>query len=122
MEPKLLAWGALNAFFYVLELSGRRFAASCRPGPLLDAVCAVSSAVYIVVLVLVNLVGYSGAAGGRQLQTLLQKLVSWEGARALGVCGYFLVVGIFIMGYLKRKGWTAETYYSDRGKQNQMVS
>ncbi len=108
MEPKLLAWGALNAFFYVLEVLGRRYVATCRPSRLLDIICVMSSALYIVVLVLVNLVGYSGAAG--ELDQLVRRLFTWEGGQTLLACAYFLVVGIFFMGFLKRMKLTADSY------------
>ena len=108
MEPKLLAWGALNAFFYVLEVLGRHYVATCRPSRLLDIICVMSSALYIVVLVLVNLVGYSGAAG--ELDQLVRRLFTWEGGQTLLACAYFLVVGIFFMGFLKRMKLTADSY------------
>ena len=92
----------------MLEVLGRRYVVTCRPSKLPDVVCVTSSALYIVVLVLVNLVGYSRAAG--ELDQLVRRLVTWEGGQTLLVCAYFLVVGIFFMDFLKRSGLTADSY------------
>jgi len=107
LEPKLLAWGALNAFFYVVEVLCKRTVKLFKPSAFLNALCVLGSAVYIGVLVLVNLIGYSGAAGQSQLRVLFVRLTSAEGLTVLLVGGYFLVVGVFLMDYLKQVGCTA---------------
>mmetsp|Transcript_24045 Transcript_24045/g.34443 ORF Transcript_24045/g.34443 Transcript_24045/m.34443 type:complete len:523 (+) Transcript_24045:2-1570(+) len=107
LEPKLLAWGVLNAFFYVVEVLCRRVVKQYKPSAFLNALCVLGSAVYIGVLILVNLIGYSGAAGQSQLRVLFMRLTSTEGLTVLLVSGYFLVLGIFFMDYLKQMGCTA---------------
>jgi D-alanyl-lipoteichoic acid acyltransferase DltB (MBOAT superfamily) len=109
LEEKLLAWGLLNASFYVVEVWVKRIA---RPGlaslhPAAYALLtAAAGAVYIMVLIAVNLTGYATGVGGMSM--LLQKVGSAEGVQMVLVSFYFLTVGVLLMQYLKRKGVAKE--------------
>jgi D-alanyl-lipoteichoic acid acyltransferase DltB (MBOAT superfamily) len=109
-EWKLFLWGGLNALFYALEVSVKRAVAASglleRLSPPISAlVCAVGGAVYIMVLIGVNLVGYGVGVGG--VQTILSKMTSTAGLQTAAVCFYFLTIGVLIMQFLKRMGWSS---------------
>lgn len=106
IEMKLLVWGLLNAFFYVVEVLAKRLAASPAmrglPSSVFRLVCILSGATYILVLVGVNLVGYAVGVGGVAL--MLSKLHSWEGLWVVFCCYYLCSVAIGFMSFLQRMG------------------
>jgi hypothetical protein len=57
--------------------------------------CSFGGALYIVVLIAVNLLGYAVGVGG--LWTIIQRVQSWEGFIVLLVSLHFLTVGVQIM-------------------------
>lgn len=108
-EWKLFVWGGANAFFYAIEVSVKRAVQQSRvldrlPAPAAALVCAMSGAVYIMVLVCVNLVGYGVGVGG--VTTILAKITSPEGMQTGAVCFYFLTIAVLLMQLLERVGWT----------------
>jgi D-alanyl-lipoteichoic acid acyltransferase DltB (MBOAT superfamily) len=105
-EAKLLAWGLLNSLFFVIEALARHAAQSAIitrsvPSSLLKFVCVAGSATYIMVLIGVNLVGYTGAAGQKELSSLVDKIYSWDGLYVISVCYYFLFIAVLLMTALK---------------------
>ena len=110
IDPKLLAWGLLNGFFFVIEMLAVKFAKTNvsfnrLPKATISFVCSLSAATYIFVLIAVNMVGYSIGVGGITL--VLGKLLSVEGAKVLLVSYYFLFNGVIIMAKLKEEGLSA---------------
>jgi D-alanyl-lipoteichoic acid acyltransferase DltB (MBOAT superfamily) len=110
IEPKLIAWGLLNAVFFVIELAGQRFAKTsptikALPGVVFRFICTFTGATYILILIGVNMVGYSIGIGG--LSLMLQKLGTAEGGQMLAVSYYFLFFGIKLMDVLKETGLSA---------------
>ena len=107
IEMKLMVWGLMNSFFFVLEVGAKRLAQTetmrALPHSLFKVVCVLSGATYVLVLVCVNLVGYSVGVAG--VKTMAVKLLTWEGLKVLLVCYYFLCIAVSFMGYLQRKGW-----------------
>jgi D-alanyl-lipoteichoic acid acyltransferase DltB (MBOAT superfamily) len=109
VEWKLFAWGALNAFFYAVEVTFKRLVARAgvlerMPGYLSDLLCALCGACYIMVLISVNLVGYAVGVGG--VSAILAKISSPDGLLTGAVCFYFLTIGVLIMQFIQRMGWT----------------
>lgn len=106
IEMKLLIWGLLNAFFFVLEVLAKRLAASAvfqsLPSMMFKLICVLSGATYILVLVAVNLAGYSVGVGG--VNRMLQTLVSWDGLLVVFCSYYFLSVAVSFMSFLQRIG------------------
>ena len=101
VEMKLIVWGLLNAGFYVLEVGGRRFITSAFVRDnfstnIIKMIGMFAAATYIIILVLVNLLGYS-LVGTDGPSILFQKLLSYAGIRAIIICYYFLIVGVDIM-------------------------
>jgi len=76
LEFKLMAWGLLNVSFLWLE-----GAVAARPGPWPRAIVGIAGSTYILVLMTVNLIGYSTGLAG--LIALLPAATQWqEGPRA----------------------------------------
>ena len=111
IEMKLLVWGLLNAFFFVLEVLAKRVAASETfsrlPSAALRLIFILSGATYILVLVGVNLVGYAGLGVGGTAG-MLQKLVSWDGLVVVFSTYYFLSIAVAFMSFLRRSGLSQE--------------
>jgi len=104
IEFKLIVWGLLNASFYILEVTGKRFMSSDFVKKNLSAnaikfVGIFSAATYIIVLVLVNLLGYS-LLGTDGTSLILNKLLSRDGFRTMVVSYYFLLWGVNLMSYI----------------------
>jgi len=104
MEPKLLAWGLLNAAFYVIEVNVKRVyiavqAQGVIPAVVHHSVTTTAGALYIIVLIGVNLVGYSVGIDG--VSTMLGRFSSADGARALCCSFYFLCIGVVLMRYIE---------------------
>jgi hypothetical protein len=103
---KLLIWGALNSFFFVLEIAAKRLSRTefmiNLPSSLFHSICVLSGASYIIVLVGVNMLGYAVGVGG--IKVVLQKLCTWEGLKILFISYYFLVQAVSLMDYLAKKG------------------
>ena len=72
--------------------------------PIQQAIEIIASALYIIILIAVNLVGYAVGTGG--VRTLLVKIVSAEGVYTLLGTFYFFSVGVCIMRFLKRHGYS----------------
>jgi protein-cysteine N-palmitoyltransferase HHAT len=111
IEPKLIAWGLLNALFFVVELAGQHFAATspaikALPRIVFNFICALSGATYIMILIGVNMIGYSIGIGG--VSQVLQKLLTGDGIRVLAVSYYFLFIGIKVMSLLKDLGLSSK--------------
>ena len=107
IEVKLVAWGLLNALFYVVEVCVKRVVSymevhALLPAPLYELACAIGGAVYIIVLIGVNLVGYAVGVGG--VSAMMGRLQSQEGLHMILGCFYFLVVAVLLMRLLKRHG------------------
>lgn len=106
IEMKLLVWGLLNALFYVIEVLAKRLASKMRalPSSVFRLICILSGATYILVLIGVNLIGYSVGVGG--VGSILLKLQSWEGFRMLVASYYFLSLTVGLMRLLQRLGFS----------------
>jgi protein-cysteine N-palmitoyltransferase HHAT len=112
-EWKLLVWGLLNATFYVIEgiikhwrlrvLGQEQHELSWTP-MINRLLVTIIGAMYIVVLVSVNLVGYCTGTGA--LPLLQHKVMTMDGLRTLLGTLYFLAVGVNIMLHLQWYGWT----------------
>lgn len=107
IEMKLLVWGMLNAFFFVLEVLAKKLAATDSfnrlPSAVLRLVCILSGATYILVLVGVNLIGYAGLGVGGTTG-MMRKLISWDGLIVVFCTYYFLSVAVAFMSFLQRMG------------------
>ena len=107
IEMKLLVWGMLNAFFFVLEVLAKKLAATDAfnrlPSAVLRLVCILSGATYILVLVGVNLIGYAGLGVGGTTG-MMRKLISWDGLIVVFCTYYFLSVAVAFMSFLQRMG------------------
>jgi len=112
IEMKLLVWGLLNAFFYVVEVLAKRLAAtpafSRLPSSLLRAVVTLSGATYILVLVGTNLIGYAGL-GVHGFAGMINKLVSWDGLLFFFVCYYLLSCAVAFQAFLSRVGLSSSS-------------
>lgn len=110
LEWKLFVWGLANAFFYVLERYTLSFDLRnqkvWQSKFLAEMLSSVWGAFYIMVLMGVNLVGYSIGTGGMKL--LLSKMVTLDGLYMLVVALYFFSVGVSFMHYLEELGWTKQ--------------
>lgn len=99
IEWKLLVWGALNSLFFVLEMIAKRTLRSRLmselPPALSHLVCCMCGAVYIMVLIAVNMIGY--AVGVNGIANIYDKVVTWDGLRVMMVFLYFSAVGTSIM-------------------------
>ena len=77
VEVKLLAWGMLNAFFFVVEHRGKELwrRSTASEGPNAEIVESLAGASYIFVLMAVNLIGYSvGLNGvGQVVETMMTR-------------------------------------------------
>ena len=65
-----------------------------------DAIGVVAAALYIIVLVSVNLIGYAIGAGS--FAQVVGKFTTPEAWKALMCAFYFLCVGVCIMNYIKQ--------------------
>eukprot|EP01039_Chlorochromonas_danica_P001663 gene1669-1817_t len=107
-EYRLLIWGGLNAFFYGLEIVLKPYAGYHKAEQLVRQTFAESllsslvSAFYIIVLILVNLIGYGAGTGG--FSNLMTRVFTAEAGRTLLFTVYMLTVGVQIMFFLQRKG------------------
>lgn len=104
LEPKLLAWGLLNAAFYAIEVNAKRcYRAVQAQRAIAPAVhhfvTITAGALYIIVLIGVNLVGYSVGIDGAS--AMLGRFYSADGCRALCCSFYFLCIGVIIMRYIE---------------------
>jgi D-alanyl-lipoteichoic acid acyltransferase DltB (MBOAT superfamily) len=104
IELKLLLWGLLNAFFLVVEVYAKHVAATSTvmqslPASLLQMVAVLSGSTYILVLIAVNLIGYSVGMGS--ITVVMQKVLTYEGAQVLVVSYYFLCVGVKLMMFIE---------------------
>lgn len=105
VEWKLIVWGLLNGSFYVLENAVKWAYAKAVvdksskklliPAFVDHVICSVSGAVYIMVLMVINLVGY--ALGTGTFHLLQQKVFSQDGLETFAGSIYFLSVGVSIM-------------------------
>ncbi len=103
IELKLLLWGLLNAFFYIVEMYAKQLSESntmkSLPSSLLHMVIVLSGSTYILVLVGVNLIGYSIGIGSITLVS--EKILTYEGLKVLMVSYYFLCVGVKLMLFIQ---------------------
>jgi D-alanyl-lipoteichoic acid acyltransferase DltB (MBOAT superfamily) len=104
-ELKLLAWGLLNAVFYILELAGCRAEKSSLfqslPSIVKHLLVLCSGAMYILVLMGVNLIGYAfGIIGFTHMYKLL--LYTHDGRVTLLVCFLILCAGVRVMKGLEQ--------------------
>lgn len=106
IEPKLLAWGLLNAAFYALEVTAKRWYSALQeeaqgaiPSAVHHFVTITAGALYIIVLIGVNLVGYSVGIDGAS--AMLGRFYSTDGCRALCCSFYFLCIGVILMRYIE---------------------
>jgi D-alanyl-lipoteichoic acid acyltransferase DltB (MBOAT superfamily) len=119
LEWKLVCWGFMNAFFFILErliatyfrplfISNKKIAPDQKDedGGKIDKINSTSSifvqcfdaffgALNIMALMLINLVGYSMGTGA--ISILWQKLFSWEGLKVISGALYFFFIGVNIM-------------------------
>ena len=104
IELKLIMWALLNSFFYLVEFYTIEFFKTHQEYIIgsyflnrsaFYAMCSFGGALYIVVLIAVNLLGYAVGVGG--LWTIIQRVQSWEGFIVLLVSLHFLTVGVQIM-------------------------
>ena len=111
LEWKLILWGLLNGFFYVVEVYARRLAETSMmqslPSTILHMVVVLSGATYILVLISVNLIGYGAGVGW--ISIVQEKLLSVEGYRTLFVSYYFLCIGVKLMMFIEelRSEWSS---------------
>ena len=86
IELKLIMWALLNSFFYLVEFYTIRFVKTNQEYIIgsyflnrgaFYAMCSFGGALYIIVLIAVNLLGYAVGVGG--LWTIIQRAQSWEG-------------------------------------------
>ena len=101
IEMKLLAWGMLNALFYVLEVIGSfcmqsKFVQKNLSQNAITYIGIFSGATYIIILIGVNMLGYS-MLGTDGTSLIFGKLLCYQGFKTLVVCYYFLVTGVNIM-------------------------
>ena len=105
IELKLLVWGALNSVFFVLEVMAKRISRTKimleLPPSLVHLICSLSGALYIMILIAVNLVGYAVGVDG--ISGIYGKFVTWDGLKVLGVSIYFLTVGTSLMIVLEQR-------------------
>lgn len=104
IEPKLLAWGLLNAAFYAIEVNAKRCYSALQaqraiPSAVHHFVTVTAGALYIIVLIGVNLVGYSVGIDGAS--TILRRFYSSDGGRVLCCSFYFLCIGVILMRYIE---------------------
>lgn len=114
IEWKLIVWGLMNGSFYVLESAIKGWYTKLVtignqndgirklkiPEILDHLISSVSGAVYVMVLIVINLVGY--ALGTGTFQLLQQKIFTWEGFVTFLGSLYFLSVGVSIMLTLRK--------------------
>lgn len=103
IEYKLIVWGLLNASFYVLEVLGSmlinsEFVTSKLSQSFIKLLGIFSSATYIIILICVNLVGYS-MLGTDGTSLMLQKILSWDGLQTIIAVYYFLFIGVWVMNW-----------------------
>lgn len=65
-------------------------------------VVIVVGALYIMILIMVNLIGYSVGTGGIEL--VQEKIFSQQGMQTLAVSLYFLSIGVHLMLFLEKIG------------------
>ena len=82
------------------------------PGLLRGSLQTVCSAAYVIVLISVNLIGYSVGAGG--ITGVLGKFATYEGMKVIGISFYFLCWGVRLMSFLKEIGCTHEKAISTK--------
>ncbi len=109
IELKLLAWGFLNSGFMVVEMIAGKVTDSAAYNslsfPVRRLLADMSGGIYIMILIGVNLVGYSIGVGGAG--SVFEKLLSWDGLQATLV-GYVLFSsGVNIMMLLRDYGYTS---------------
>lgn len=129
LEWKLILWGLLNGGFFTAEVAIKSFWFGVPTGSRtstnnskhnvsqvnsdnalnqydknesfsVHVLYALSGSVYILVLITVNLVGYSVGSG--TISLLVDKFNSWDGFWTLLTCLYFLSIGVSIMLNLRR--------------------
>ena len=105
VEPKLVAWAVLNSGFFVLEGLATRLRSTAIYGRLSEhtqrGAAVAAGAVYVMVLVGVNLVGYAMGMGG--VRTILDKLLCLAGLRTLVATFMYLTMGVCIMQAVRRE-------------------
>jgi D-alanyl-lipoteichoic acid acyltransferase DltB (MBOAT superfamily) len=105
VEWKLIAWGLMNGVFYVAELGMKslwksatidRETGKLRIPTIVDNfISSLAGALYIMILMVINLVGY--ALGTGMLSMLKQKILTWDGLTTFLVSVYFLSIGVSLM-------------------------
>lgn len=107
-EVHLLVWGAMNGVFYALEVLLKPLTGYHKRKELQDMsfwrtiLCSVVSAGYILILMAVNLIGYSFGTGG--MTTVTNKLLTYEGLKVVLFAVYVLAGGVHLMFYLQKIG------------------
>eukprot|EP01040_Poterioochromonas_malhamensis_P001880 gene1880-2012_t len=118
LEWKLMIWGLMNAFFYIIEvivvykirprlfssikekeeknedISKNRKETGSR-GIFIRVFDSFFGALYIMILMLINLIGYSMGAGA--IPIVMTKMLTWEGGKVIAGSIYFLFIGVNIM-------------------------
>jgi protein-cysteine N-palmitoyltransferase HHAT len=122
-EWKLILWGLLNGVFFIIEITSKSLYRKYIQPLLLSQltsgsnrqdislwitwllaiidhlICAIAGAAYIMVLMLINLVGY--ALGTNTIPLIQEKLFSRDGLVTMVGGLYFLAVGVSIMMQLR---------------------
>ncbi|RYH10483.1 hypothetical protein EON65_39430 [archaeon] len=111
-EVHLLVWGGLNTCFYAIEVL-------CKPVTgyhtkqqlkgmsfMQNLLSSLSSAVYILILMGVNLTGYSVGTGGASI--ILNKFYTMDGLYVLLFALYILFIGVNMMFSLQKWGWVKD--------------
>lgn len=98
LEWKLLLWGCLNSLFYSIELFVYKPLRQYRHGsPWYQWLVSCFGALYILILMMVNAIGYAVGTGG--ISIVMNKLCSEDGLWTLLGSFYFLMIGVNIMFY-----------------------
>jgi hypothetical protein len=115
IELKLLIWGGANAFFFMFEILAKRLTRTESfqrlPPTLIHLITVMSGGIYILVLVGVNLVGY--AVGVTGVSSIYDKLMSWEGLRALMISYYFMMIFTTTMIYIEESKTQEKIIYDE---------
>ena len=108
IEAKLVIWGLLNASFYILEILGGMLIKSDTilnnlSTSFIKLLGLFSAATYIIILIFVNLIGYSMLGS--------KKILCWDGLKTITIVYYFLFIGVWVMNFYK-------TYKNNKNNKN----
>jgi D-alanyl-lipoteichoic acid acyltransferase DltB (MBOAT superfamily) len=98
LEWKLFLWGCLNSLFYSIEIFVYKPLRQHRhSSPFNQWLVSCFGALYILILMMVNAIGYAVGTGG--ISIVMNKLFSEDGIWTLLGSFYFLMIGVNIMFY-----------------------